>query len=82
MAGDLEAGRGQRLKASETTGQLEHFATAFAVEMMVVGLSGKFVAGGFSGQFDRREPALLDERLDVAVYGGNADALLLGGGKL
>ena len=42
MAGDLKTGRGQRLEAGQTAGQLEHLATGFAVEMMVVSLAGKF----------------------------------------
>ncbi len=40
----------------------------------MMALAGDFVAGGLAGDFDGGEPAVGDERVDVAIDGGDADA--------
>lgn len=44
------------------------------MEVVVVFFAGDFVAGGLTGKVHGDEPAFFDQRLDVAVDGGDAEA--------
>ena len=52
-------------------------AAGYALEVMVVGLAGDFVARGCAGDLHGGEPMTLKQRGDVAVDGGDADAVHL-----
>ena len=49
----------------------------------MVTLAGDLVAGRLAGDFDGSEPAIRNERVDVAIDGGHADVFndILGGGE-
>ena len=76
VAGELKA-QGNRGGdgGQDTAGEVVDAAAVAAVEVVVMAFAGDFVAGGFAGDLDGREPALGDERVDVAVDGGHADAV-------
>jgi len=83
VAGVLEAagelGAGLHLAAFEFVDG----AADVALEVVVVGLAGYFVAGGVAGDVDRGEPVVVDQAADVAVDGGDAEGidLFLGEGE-
>jgi hypothetical protein len=46
-----------------------------ALEMMVMGFAGYFVAGGVARDLDGSEPFVFDQAADVAVDGGDAEGV-------
>jgi hypothetical protein len=77
VAGVLKAagefGAGLHLAAFE----LVDGAAGVALEVVVVGLAGYFVAGGVAGDVDWGEPLVIDQAADVAVDGGDAEGVYL-----
>jgi len=74
VALELEPFRGDRLEIPRTFLHLEHSVTVPAVEVMVVFLSGHFVARGLTGQVDRNEPSVLLKALQISVDGRDSKA--------
>ena len=59
---------------SETPLDVEYSIAPSAVEVIVVLLAGKFVAGRLTGNTYRLKPLLLEQILDVPVDSGDAQA--------
>jgi hypothetical protein len=76
-----EAGGEFGFNGDGAAGDFEDALAVAAGEMVVVLFAGDFVAGGLAGKFNRGEPAFFEEGFDVAVNGGDADALDVGLGK-
>ncbi|HVT99909.1 MAG TPA: hypothetical protein VHE33_20585, partial [Acidobacteriaceae bacterium] len=49
-------------------------ATFVALEVMMMLFAGHFVARSIARQFNRLQPSLLNQRLDVSVHRGNSNA--------
>ncbi len=78
MAPDLEPSRRELVHRRQATLQLEHPAARVALEMVVMSLTCYLVNRLSTGEVDGCQPALLQERLDVAVNGGDAKTAHLG----
>lgn len=74
MAGDVETARELGLETQVTTLELKHLAATVAAEVMMVRFAGDLVAHGLAGHRDGSEPVTLEQRADVAVDGGDAEA--------
>jgi hypothetical protein len=74
VARDVEPSRELRLKTQVTTLELKHLAATVAAEVMMVRFAGHLVAHGLAGHRDRSEPVTLEQRADVAIDGGDAEA--------
>ena len=77
MAGVLEAAGelGARLHLAAL--KLVDGAADVALEVVVVGFAGYFVAGGVAGDIDGGEPLVVDQTADVAVDSGDAEGIYL-----
>lgn len=74
MSGRPESTGDLRLRLRDTAFEVIYLATAVALEVVVMTLAGEFVPGGVTGNLDCMKPSVLDQRLDVPVDGGDADA--------
>ena len=84
VAGQLEAGgNGWGGAGQGAAWQVVDAAAVPAMKVVVVAFAGDFIARRLAGDLDGREPAIGDERVDVAIDGGHADILhdALGRGK-
>jgi len=77
MSGNLEALRDVARYLHGTAFQLEDFATDGTAEVMVMLFSSHFIPRCRAGHLDRRQPAVVHQRSNVAVDCGEADAIHL-----
>jgi hypothetical protein len=68
----------ERIEFSGTPAYFEDARAAAAPEVMMVSLTGDFVARRFAGEFDGGEPSAVDKRRDGAVDGGDPQAFDMG----
>ena len=77
MAGALKAARKPGLDLHIATLQLKEFAAFVAPEVVMMLLASYFVATWAARDRDRRQPVVRQQRVDVAVDGGEAQAFYL-----
>jgi len=77
VARDLEPGGGHAAEVPGTAFQFVDLAARAAMEVMMVGLAGEFVAGRLAGEFDDGQPPLLHQPLHIAVDRRHAQPLTL-----
>ncbi len=65
-----------RENGTGTAAELIHPTTFAAVKMVMVRLACHLVTSGLTRQRDRFKPALLQQRLDIAVHGRNTQGLV------
>jgi hypothetical protein len=74
VASDVEAAGELGLEAEVAALHLKHLATAIAAEVVVMGFAGDLVAHSLAWHRDGGQPVTLQQRADVAVDGGDAEA--------
>lgn len=62
--------------------EFEDLPAGAAMEMVMVFLAGEFVVGDLAGEFDGGEPAFVEQHLNVAIDGGDAESGVFAGGEL
>src|SRR5260221_13436085 len=77
VAGQLESAGDKLPEAVQTHSRLEDTPAVTALEMVVVALSRQLEARGLTGQSDRDDGPLFDQRLDAAIHGRDTEALLV-----
>src|SRR5260221_2163517 len=77
VAGQLESAGDKLPEAGQTHSRLEDPPVVVALEMVVVPLSRQLEARGLTGQSDRDDAPLFDQRLDGAIHGRDTEALLV-----
>ncbi len=78
MAAHRKTAARKAVNAWNTPGQLEHAATAVAMKMVMVWLSGPLVNSDSARKIHRRKPALFKQTLDVAVNSRNSEVFYFG----
>jgi hypothetical protein len=73
VAGVLEAARKLGFCLHRAAFELVDGSAGGALEVMVMGFAGYFVAGGVAWDVDRCEPLVVDEAADVSIDGRNAE---------
>jgi hypothetical protein len=77
VAGNTESSRGPGQHRAGTTAQFEHTAACSAVKVVMMRLARYLVASGLPGKRHRVEPAFSQQRFDIAVYGSDAQRLVV-----
>src|SRR5260221_1499944 len=77
VAGRLESAGDKLPEAVQTHSRLEDTPAVVALEMVVVPLSRQLEARGLTGQRDRDDGPLFDQRLDGGIHGRHTQGLLL-----
>ena len=78
MAGDAEAPWESGVSVELAALQLKDFAAAVAAEVVVMSFSGDLIPQGFARHGNGCKPVILQQRADVAIYGGDTQTFNLG----
>ena len=82
MAFKAETARGELRQIRGTAVDLEDANAGAAAEVVVVPLARHFIARRFAGQGDRLQPAICNQRFEVAVHRGDTQSRHVGlGGR-
>lgn len=73
VAGRTEAPGKPRLRLGDASFQVKDLPTRIAVEVVVMLFACELIAGGLSRNFNRDEPSILNQGLDVPINGSDPD---------